>query len=78
MSLPHRRPRAAGGYRYAFFVPGLTVMAVVGGEVAEDAKNIGTMPAGFMYISEENDEQKVMAMLRAMKAAPRRGKLATL
>jgi hypothetical protein len=33
--------------------------------------------AGYVYVWEENDEQKLASILRATKNAPRRGKLAT-
>jgi len=78
ITLPHPAGRAAGGRRFMFLVPGLTVIAIIGGELSEQARQIGTMPAGFLYVSEQNDNRKLLSMARATQKALRRGKLARL
>jgi hypothetical protein len=73
ITLPYPAGRAAGGRRFMFLVPGLTVIAIIGGELSEQAMQIGTMPAGFLYVSEQNDNRKLLSMARATQKALRRG-----
>jgi len=78
ITLPHPAGRAAGGHRFMFVLPGLTVLAIIGGRLSDRARQISTMPAGFLYVSGENDDQRLLSMVLATQKAPRRGKLARL
>src|SRR5262245_14220621 len=71
ITVPHPAGRAAGGHRFMFVVPGLTFIAIIGGGLSEQARQNSTMPAGFLYVSEKNDNRKLLSMVLArQKASP--------